>query len=76
MAVIKIKQTALIIVITEQVSKAIITAIIVAIAMQVEEVVALIALVVLQAALVPQEFLKPMLVSSIFLVVSCRGKFF
>jgi len=41
----------------------------------VEEVVVLIALVALQAAHVLQEFHKPILVSSIFLVVSCRGKF-
>jgi hypothetical protein len=70
MAVTKIKQTALIIVITEQVSKA------TAIATQVEEVAALIALVALQVAHVPQEFHKPILVSSIFLVVSFGGKFF
>ena len=76
MAVIKIKQIALIIVITEQVSKVIATAIIVAIAMRVEEVAALIALVALQVAHVPQEFHKPILVSSIFLVVSFGGKFF
>jgi hypothetical protein len=55
MAVIKIKQTALIIAITEQVSKAIATAI----ATQVEEVAALIALVALQVAHVLQEFHKP-----------------
>ena len=53
MAVIKIKQTALIIAITEQVSKA------TAIATQVEEVAALIALVALQVAHVLQEFHKP-----------------
>jgi hypothetical protein len=48
----------------------------VAIAMRVEEVAALIALVALQVAHVPQEFHKPILVSSIFLVVSFGGKFF
>ena len=57
MAVIKIKQTALIIAITEQVSKAIAT--IIVIAMQVGEVAALIALVALQVAHVLQEFHKP-----------------
>ena len=44
--------------------------------MQAEEVVALIALVALQVAHVPQEFHKPTLVSSVFLVVSFGGKFF
>jgi hypothetical protein len=53
MAVTKIKQTAPIIVITEQVSKA------TAIAMQVEEVVDLTAVEVLQVAHVLQEFHKP-----------------
>lgn len=72
MAAIKIKATATII--TKQVSKAITTAITVAIAMRVEEVVVLTALVALQAAHVPQEFHKSMLISSIFLVISCRGK--
>ena len=71
MAAIKISQIAIII---KQVSKAITTAI--AILVRVEEVVVLIALVALQAAHVPQEFHKSMLISSIFLVISCRGKFF
>ena len=70
MAVIKIRQ---IVVIIKQVSKA--TAIIVAIAMRVEEVVVLIALVALQAAHVLQEFHRPMLLSSVFLEVNFRGKF-
>jgi hypothetical protein len=52
-AVTKIKQTALIIVITEQVSK------VTAIATQVEEVAALTAVEVLQVAHVLQEFHKP-----------------
>ncbi|NDD17109.1 MAG: hypothetical protein EB092_08910 [Chitinophagia bacterium] len=56
MGVIKIKLIALIITI-EQVSKLILTAIV----MQVEEVVALIAVVALQAVHVQQEFHKPML---------------
>jgi hypothetical protein len=61
MAVIKIKAIATIV--TKQVSKAIAT---IAIVMQVEEVAALIAVVVLQAAPVPQEFHKSILLSSIF----------
>ena len=61
MAAIKISQIAIII---KQVSKAITTAI--AILVRVEEVVVLIALVALQAAHVPQEFHKSMLISSIF----------
>jgi hypothetical protein len=46
----------------------------VAIAMRVEEVVVLIALVALQAAHVLQEFHKPILISSIFLVISFGAK--
>ena len=60
MGAIKIKQTAVIIIITEQASK-VVTITIVAIVMRVEEVLALIALVVLQVALVPQEYHKPIL---------------
>jgi hypothetical protein len=60
MGAIKIKQTAVIIITTEQASK-VVTTTIVAIVMQVEEVLALIALVVLQVALVPQEYHKPIL---------------
>jgi hypothetical protein len=63
MAVIKIKQTALIIVITEQVFKAITTAIVT----QVEEVVASIAVEVLQVAHVLQEYHKLIAGTSIFL---------
>jgi hypothetical protein len=59
MAAIKVKA-----IIIKQVSKAI--AIIVAIAMRVEEVVVLIALVALLEAHVLQEFHRPMLLSSIF----------
>ena len=55
--VIKIKQIALIVIITKQVSRAIPTA--TAIVMQVAEVAASIAVVVLQAAHVLQEFHKP-----------------
>jgi hypothetical protein len=75
MAAIKIKAIAIAIII-KQVSKAITTVIIVAIAMRVEEVGVLIALVALQAAHVLQEFHRPMLLSSIFLEVSFRGKFY
>jgi len=63
MGAIKIKQTALIITTTEQVSKAIPTA--TAIVMRVEEVADSIAVVVLQAAHVLQEFHKPMLRANI-----------
>jgi hypothetical protein len=59
MVVIKIKQIALIVIITKQVSRAIPTATATAIVMQVAEVAASIAVVVLQAAHVLQEFHKP-----------------